>query len=364
MSLLTGDPTFERASRRAIRSLRKCSTPLGLFGGHVNITSGAWIHAEASVGADSDSFYEYLYKSYFAFSDEVEYGTFAAEAMEGIRAHLKKGVWHFDVHSGTGTTVFTWHHSLSAFLPGLKVLRGDLIEAQDEVWGSKMVMDRCNGFLPEQFDLRTAGLIRGRSHYPLRPEFVESLWYLNKATRDPWLLDWAARFVGNLEDRARVGCGFAGIADVGTGELSDRMDSFLLSETLKYLYLIFDTGNVFNGEGWVFTTEAHVLPVTDRRGWKGGKWVGLRGRKRRRKGKEEKPATGYRTNAEPLPAGIPQSDPETDPFFSAIHTASVSSYRDRSRAAWEAKVCDYGEWQDAVEARIWGRSIRGSRIRG
>lgn len=367
LSLLTGDKSFEKAARKAIRSLTRCATPLGLYGGHINISSGEWIHAEASVGADSDSFYEYLFKAYFTFADETEYGDLAAQALEGIRAHLQKGVWHFDVNAATAQTVFPWHHSLSAFLPGLKVLRGDLVEAQDGIWSSKMVMDRSGGFLPEQFNLQTAMLMEGRNHYPLRPEFVESLWYLHRATDDPWLLDWAARFVLNLESKTRVACGYAGLANVASGELADRMDSFLLSETLKYLYLIFDEDNEFNDRkrDWVFTTEAHPLPVTDRRGWKQGKWHGVDGRKTQARATSRRPSRNpVESHAgRPLP-GIRDPDPESSPFFSAIHMNSVASYRDRSRTAWENKVCDYGEWQEAVEARIWGRSVFGSRLRG
>lgn len=42
----------------------------------------------------------------------------------------------------------------------------------------------------------------------------------------------------DIVNRTRVECGLAGIQDVETGELEDRMHSFALSETLKYAYLI------------------------------------------------------------------------------------------------------------------------------
>ena len=35
-------------------------------------------------------------------------------------------------------------------------------------------------------------------------------------------------------------CGFASIADTTTHRLDDRMDSYFLSETLKYLFLLMD----------------------------------------------------------------------------------------------------------------------------
>jgi ER degradation enhancer, mannosidase alpha-like 1 len=39
-----------------------------------------------------------------------------------------------------------------------------------------------------------------------------------------------------------IECGFAIIRDVLSKEHEDRMESFFLSETLKYLYLLFDEG--------------------------------------------------------------------------------------------------------------------------
>ena len=45
--------------------------------------------------------------------------------------------------------------------------------------------------------------------------------------------------------------------------LGDRMESFFLSETLKYLYLLFDgDNNVIHRGNYVFNTEAHPLPVS------------------------------------------------------------------------------------------------------
>lgn len=60
----------------------------------------------------------------------------------------------------------------------------------------------------------------------------------------------------------RVPCGVANVANIRTNELDDKMESFFLGETLKYLYLLFDEDNYFNTENYVFTTEAHPFPVT------------------------------------------------------------------------------------------------------
>ena len=80
--------------------------------------------------------------------------------------------------------------------------------------------------------------------------------------------------------RAKVECGIAGIQDLRSNALEDRMESFVLSETLKvrshlpfrqwiinlssqYLYLLFDEDNPLHSDdsNYVFTTEGHILSL-------------------------------------------------------------------------------------------------------
>ena len=41
----------------------------------------------------------------------------------------------------------------------------------------------------------------------------------------------------------------------------DKMETFFLGETLKYLYLLFGESNILPLDKYVFNTEAHPLPV-------------------------------------------------------------------------------------------------------
>lgn len=54
-------------------------------------------------------------------------------------------------------------------------------------------------------------------------------------------------------------CGHAHVKDVATGELDDAMESFFLSETTKYLFLMFSNSTSLL-DFFVFSTEAHILP--------------------------------------------------------------------------------------------------------
>lgn len=67
--------------------------------------------------------------------------------------------------------------------------------------------------------------------------------------------------LADLIARSKVKCGLATLANVETDQLDDRMESFVLSETLKYLYLLFDEANEFSksDSNFIFTTEGHIL---------------------------------------------------------------------------------------------------------
>lgn len=102
------------------------------------------------------------------------------------------------------------------------------------------------------------------AQHHLRPEFIESTYFLYKATGDHYYLQVAKKVLKTLQDHARVRCGFAAVNDIRTGKNEDRMDSFVLSETFKYLYLIFAEPSEIDLDLdlFIFTTEAHLLPLS------------------------------------------------------------------------------------------------------
>ncbi|KAJ3353563.1 ER degradation-enhancing alpha-mannosidase-like protein 2 [Entophlyctis luteolus] len=262
LSLLTEDPSYELAARKAMRALWKYKSDLDLFGNHINIETGEWVFGkECTIGGLVDSFYEYLLKASIAFSDEAEYGELFAQAYRAIKIWMKKGDWHVDVHIETGKVMYPYFHSLGAFWPGVKILAGDVEEGMREL-NAMSETYRLVAFLPEALNLQeSTGFIEGRTSYPLRPEFVESLWVAYRATKNPTILRAAFEMVDRLNNHTRTEHGFANVADVRTLALEDKMESFFLAETLKYLYLIFDVDNEYNSGNYVFNTEAHPFPV-------------------------------------------------------------------------------------------------------
>lgn len=56
----------------------------------MNIQTGHWVGKQSGLGAGSDSFYEYLLKSYILFGEKEDLEMFNA-AYQNIQNHLRRG---------------------------------------------------------------------------------------------------------------------------------------------------------------------------------------------------------------------------------------------------------------------------------
>ncbi|CAL1702197.1 unnamed protein product [Somion occarium] len=262
LSRLTGDDRFEKAASKAFFALWNRRSDIGLVGNTINIWNGAWLHPEvSSVGAGVDSFYEYALKWYIL-SGDVEFLDVWQESYAAVMRYCRApdGFGYRSASIHTGDATYGTLDSLSAFWPGLQVLAGDVenaIKSHLVYWN---IWKLFSG-LPEVWDLNFKQATS--TQYPLRPEFVESTWYLYRATKDPFYLDVGERILHDIEMRAKVECGLTGISDLRINARDDRMESFVLSETLKYLYLLFDEDNPLNHDdsNAVLTTEGHLLSM-------------------------------------------------------------------------------------------------------
>ena len=257
LSALTGRPEYSEASQRAVRALYQRRSVLGLVGKHINIRTGKWVESILGIGSNADSYFEYLLKMYLLFGDEAWWDMFS-HSYAGIERYLKHGDWYADVDMYSGKARRQRFENLQAFWPGLQALLGELDAAARSLNAFYLVW-RDWGFVPEEYDYVQWGNVPGGGHqrYPLRPELIESTYLLHRATAEPsWL--WAGRdFIDSLQRWARTSCGYATVRDIVTLELEDEMPSFFLSETTKYLYLLFDEDNFVHRRPYVFSTEAH-----------------------------------------------------------------------------------------------------------
>jgi Glycosyl hydrolase family 47 len=105
---------------------------------------------------------------------------------------------------------------------------------------------------------------RGAPHYLLRPETVESFFILNQLTGDPIYREWGWEVFQSIEKYCKTAIAYGALSNVQDTEQQprDKMESFFLAETIKYLYLLQDPDteiDVLNKH--VFNTEAHPLRI-------------------------------------------------------------------------------------------------------
>ena len=76
--------------------------------------------------------------------------------------------------------------------------------------------------------------------------------------------EWGWEIFEAFERHARVETGgYASLDDVRSPQprKRDKMESFFLGETLKYLFLLFDDQGLMPLDKVVFNTEAHPMPI-------------------------------------------------------------------------------------------------------
>lgn len=102
------------------------------------------------------------------------------------------------------------------------------------------------------------------ARYILRPETVESLFIAFRLTGDNRYREYGWNIFQSIEKHCRIKTGgYTGIINVDEvpTQKEDKMETFFMSETLKYLYLLFADSDILPLNEYVFNTEAHPLPI-------------------------------------------------------------------------------------------------------
>lgn len=269
LSALTKDLRYIQAARKAAFKLFEFREQFnGLIGNHINIKSGEWTIKTFSVGAGIDSYFEYLLKAYLLFGN-FEYFSLFQYFNERVNEYIiKEPGWYIETAmSAPYLPVWVVHNSLASFYPGVQTQAGDLSMAKTTVNLMFETIWKKIGVIPEGFNLLHQIPQMNQLGYPLRPELGESIYYLYRKTKDPKYLEMGREMINSLNKITRVKCGFANIIDVRTYTKEDKMESFFLAETLKYLYLLFDESNFVNQEDYIFNTEGHIIPKS-KKFWK------------------------------------------------------------------------------------------------
>ncbi|KAF5584417.1 class I alpha-mannosidase 1B [Fusarium subglutinans] len=288
LSDLTGNQTYAKLAQRAQDHLihpktKQSFTLPGLIGTYVKLKDGYFGDYQAGWGGGSDSYYEYLIKMYaydpVAFA---EYGESWIKAAESSMLYLASSPSTRPdltfLGEMRGDTMIPISSHLASVCGGSLILGGLLLQNQTFVdFGVKLsesyyevYRQSPSGIGPELFRwvddgrqplakasakrlpapkwqsfYEKSGYYHTNAEYILRPETIESLYYAYRATGDRKYQDWAWEAFEALNRMCKVEGGYTGLKSVmktkddKTRKFVDKMESFWLAETLKYLYLMF-----------------------------------------------------------------------------------------------------------------------------
>lgn len=232
----------------------------------------------------ADSFYEYMLKIWIQ-GGKVEpmYREMYDKAIQGMHDELL----HTSEPSGltyiadkTGHTLDHKMDHLVCFMGGLLALGAytdplglEATRAQRDLTTGRALTYTCyqmysrtsTGISPEYVQFYKGDDFRigaEAPHYLLRPEAIESFFILNHLTGDPIYREWGWEVYQSIEKYCKTGAAYGTLVDVEdtSQQPNDKMETFFLAETMKYLYLLFDPDteiDILNKH--VFNTEGHPV---------------------------------------------------------------------------------------------------------
>jgi mannosidase alpha-like ER degradation enhancer 2 len=262
LSKLTRKPVFYDTAKRALVETYKRRSSIGLVGSTINVETGTWTNKDSHLSGGIDSYYEYLLKCWLLF-DDADCRRMWLDSIAAINKYLADEVrtelWYGHADMNDGRRTVTSYGALDAFFPAVLALSGDLKRAK-RLQASSFKMWTTFGIEPEQLNYRTMQI--ESAGYVLRPEIIESTYYLYHYTRDTQYLRMGETMFEDFVKHCRTETAYAALRSVVTKEKSDGMQSFLFAETLKYFYLLFAPPSVLNFKQVVFNTEAHPIRKT------------------------------------------------------------------------------------------------------
>ena len=284
----TRTPRFEDKAMRPLQLMRHRSSSAwnGLYPIKVDIQSGAFADSQITFGALGDSFYEYLLKVWIqGGKKEAWLREMYDTAMDGVVGHLLQA----SAPSGlafladwNGNSVVRKMDHLVCFMPGALALgahtdpRGkDSPRAKRDLAVAKALMYTCyqmyarmrSGISAEYVEFPATAtndfVVTSAPFYILRPETAESLFVLGQLTGDPIYRDWAWEIYQSIDKHCRTPTAYGALRQVQdpAAGVDDRMESFFLAETMKYLYLAQDPDHSIDLDKYVINTEAHPTKI-------------------------------------------------------------------------------------------------------
>jgi mannosyl-oligosaccharide alpha-1,2-mannosidase len=259
LSRATGDPRYMDAAKKALVSMYRRRSGIGLLADRIDCMTGEWRSRRATIGPPADSYYEYLWDAWQLFGDAeclAMYRTLTAAILKHQRAERDGATWFVDVDFETGERINWVQDELSSFYGGLLAQGGDRAagEAYTLAWAG--VQARF-GILPEGYDPES-----GKATSPtndLRPELADAAFNHWLIDRDERWRELVAEHYRAMKRWNRAPHGYAVMADVSAKRQADHCPGYWWSEQMKYYWLIFADAPRFDYARNYLSTEGNVL---------------------------------------------------------------------------------------------------------
>lgn len=287
LSYITGNSKYKEAVNEVMNHVHNLPKKAGLVPIYVNADNGQFrSSATITLGARGDSYYEYLLKQWLQTGKTEDWlKDDFVEAMDGVMSLLKReshpSKLVFIGELLRGQTFSPKMDHLVCFLPGTLMLgvhngldkkyekfAKDLMETCVQMYsqmptGLSPELVYFNQGPPSSDDIIVKPL---DAHNLLRPETVESLYILYRLTGDKKYQEYGWTIFQAFEKHTKIASGgYSSLNSVKDPNLGfrNKMESFFLGETLKYLFLLFSDVDMVPLDKFVFNTEAHLLPIRE-----------------------------------------------------------------------------------------------------
>ena len=261
LSKLTGDSQYYTAAKKGMMAVYNSRSALDLVGEQIDVNTGKWVSTQSHISGYIDSYYEYMYKCWLLFGDKdfkIAFDKHNAAIKKYLVSKTDHGWFMRHVDMNTGKETATTYGALDAFYAGLCAFSGD-VETGKHIQEANYYMWTKFNMEPEEFNFTTDSIMS--AYYILRPENLESCFYLYRLTGDNKYLFQGRQMVNDIINHCKNDVGFASLKSVQTFEKINTMESFFFGETLKYAYLIFAPVSKLNLGKVVLTTEAHPFKI-------------------------------------------------------------------------------------------------------
>ncbi|KAJ8328893.1 hypothetical protein QVD99_004624 [Batrachochytrium dendrobatidis] len=273
LSDITGNPKYANNALYALEQISSIQTSIkGFAPMEISTYSLTETSQWYAVALETDSYYEYLLKLWLSTGD-VRYRKLYDDAASAIEEHLliktpTGGAYLTDKRYGVTSDKF---HHLSCFAGGM-FSTGAVTLANEDADRYFKIASQLTQTCYDSYQISESklggewtrvdadgNLIAHTRSYILRPETVESIFYMWRYTHNPIYREWGWSIVQALESNCKDDVGYHGLDD--QGKPHNRQQSFFLAETLKYLYLLFSDDSTIDLSKYVFNTEAHPISV-------------------------------------------------------------------------------------------------------